>query len=272
LPNTSLEPNSVEEVARLFFTEDKKMARFGENNTHGQFPVKELAQYLDENSLWYRVLPVRNHPVPSALFVSLYADGSEIVVDGNLGVLQDAIDRGDESVAVVFHYYREDTIPVGRLPDEISGKEVVEMYAADSVKVSQVPNWKSGDFNAMMNVEDLEDQVSIPEKDDIDPELWDQIEADLKANGFSFPVILVLSAGEAGSKLHNSVERVAVAKELGNSVIPVAFVYMPPEDPSLYARCFPEPLNLAGNQGGPAVIPPPPIIPPIIPPPPPVSP
>jgi hypothetical protein len=289
IPYEALEPKTIEEVGRVFFEEDQQLARLNVNSTHGQFPVKELAQLMNEQSLWYRVLPVRNHPVPNAVFVSLYFDEQEVVVDGNLGLVQDAIDRGDEQIPVIFHYYQEGTMPVGRYPEQLTSDDAKEIFRNHDIEVSPVPNWKAGDYHAMMAIEQIENLVSLPEKDDIAPELWAAIEADIKANGFSFPVVLTSSSGAGGIKLYDSEERVVVARELGWQGVPLVIIE-PPENPIRMSQCrrlvrgaVDEPIffrsryaGVPGNPGGPSI----PATPdepasdeiPIVPPPPPVSP
>ncbi len=255
----SLESKTVEEVSRLFFEEGKHLARFNTDNTHGLFPVKELKKILTESSSWYEILPVRDHPIPAGVFVSLYKNGEEIIVDRNLGAIQDAVERGDQYIPVVFHYYWESTIPIGRFSEKMTKDDVAGVLGDVSTDVSPVPNWKVGDYHATMELVELKALVSIPEKDEIDQELWTRIEKDFEINGFIFPVILTPGDGFENYKLFNSVERVAVAESLGIMAIPVVLLE-PPSRPLKISQCralvrAPDPeqgqFKFLGGTGGP---------------------
>ena len=101
-----VQPSTVAEVARLFFEEDQEVTRLDSTDSHGSYPVSELLALASDSSFWYQVLPVRDHPVPEPVYVSLYTEGSQVVVDGNLGRLAEAEQNGEESIPVVFHYHR----------------------------------------------------------------------------------------------------------------------------------------------------------------------
>ncbi|MGB5707880.1 MAG: hypothetical protein WBM41_13745, partial [Arenicellales bacterium] len=109
-----LDPKTVAEVARLYFEEDKKLTFLRPSDSHGNFPVDELVKLTKQDSFWYRVLPVRDHPLPNAVFVSLYQEGERIVVDGNLDGLDRAARDGEEMVPVVFQYNPKKTVPVSQ--------------------------------------------------------------------------------------------------------------------------------------------------------------
>ncbi len=273
----ALRPKTVAEAARVFFEDDLHLARLNEDFVHGLFPVAELAQILELQSLWYRILPVRNHPVANGVFVSIYQNEEEIIVDGNLGLVREAVDSGDEYMPVIFHYYKNETIPIGRYPEIIDSGMVSEILKDVDLYVNAPPNWKQGDFHAEMTVEEIENLVTIPEKDDIDPELWAIIETRLTNDGFQVPVILTSESGFSVD-LHNSVETVSVAKEIGIELIPVV-LFKPPGLSNMMSLCrriirdeFEDGRRYIANfgSGGPSLPPPPPDSPP--PPPPPVTP
>ena len=220
-------------------------------------------------SLWYRILPVRSHPIPPGVFVSLYRDEEEIIVDGNLGLVLEAMERGDELMPVMFQYYEKGTIPINRYPELITADDVNEIFGDLDRKASLPPNWKFGDFHADMTVEEIENLARIPDKEDVDPELWDLIENDLSNNGFLIPTILA-SESTWDVRLFNSPERVAVAKDLGFPVIPVVLIEPPPHSQTM-SLCRklvrdhlddPFLLSQLGNAGGPSQQPPPPMEPP----------
>jgi len=280
----SLEPKTIEQVARVYFDNGQHLSRFSEKSAHGLFPVKELAQLLRESSLTYRILPVRNHPIPAGVFVSIYKDNEEIVVDGNLGAVQAAVARGDEFIPVIFHYYWDGIVPIGRFPEVLTSGDVSGILDDLGTILSPVPNWRAGDYHAWILIEEVEDLVNIPEKDDIDPELWDRIEIDLKTNGFAFPVLMTPGEGIANYQLYNSVERVAVAKHMGKLRVPVVMLEPPhrPDQISLCRKLVRQDHRdgygqagsygfFGGGSGGPPLLddpPPPPPPPPVVPPPP----
>jgi hypothetical protein len=281
----SIEPKTIEQVARMYFDNGQHLSRFSDTDAHGMFPVEELAQLLSESSVSYRVLPVRSHPIPVGVFVSFYKDNEEIVVDGNLGAVQAAVARGDEFMPVLFHYYWDGIVPIGRFPEDLTSGEVSGILGDLGTTLSPVPNWRAGDYHAWLPIEEVEDLVNIPEQDDIESELWDKILFDLKTNGFVFPVLMTPGNGIANYKLYNSVERVAVAKHLGKLRVPVVLLE-PPKRPEQISQCrklvrdeqgdgFGQSTSYAFSQGGsggpPLVadgIPQPPPLPPVVPPPP----
>ena len=267
-----LEENTIAEVARLYFDEGVQLTRLLGNGSHGNFPVSELGDLISQSDQWYEILPVRDHPLQDAVFVNLYLETGEISVDGNMGKVSEAIAQGKETMPVVFHYYPPNVLPVGAIESDNVGLEIIDMFQADSTRVSPPPTWPSGDFTAMMNIEDLEDRFDIPDKDEVDDDLWQAIEADLRANGFTFPIIIVMAAGQGDLNLYNSAERISVARELGESVVPTAFFYEPDYENDVNSYCyrlvrgeqelaeFGNPRN-SGNPGGPPP-PEPPVIPP----------
>jgi hypothetical protein len=266
----ALEPKTVEEAARVYFEDGFHLSRLIENSSHGLFPVRELIGLFDEQKLWYRVLPVRNHPLPPGVYVSIYEDEEQIIVDGNLGMVLGALNRGDEYMPVIFQYYHEGHIPISRYPEQIASSEVEEILNDDDIWVSPPPDWLSGDFHAYMTIEEIENLAEIPEKEDVEKELWDEIYADLSENGFLLPVILSKD-GEWDIEVSNSIERVSVAKELGIPLIPIA-IFEPPPFPNHSSSCRriirEGEYRFPGNAGGPYREASPVPIPPVIPPPP----
>jgi hypothetical protein len=278
----SIEPKTIAQVARMYFENGQHLSRFSDKEAHGLFPVEELAQLLEESSLTYRILPVRSHPIPVGVFVSLYRDNEEIVVDGNLGAVQAAVARGDEFIPVLFHYYWDGIVPIGRFPEELTSGDVSGILGDLGTTLSPVPNWRAGDYHAWIPIEEVEDLVNIPDQDDIEPELWDKILFDLKTNGFTFPVLMTPGHGIANYNMYNSVERVAVAKHLGKLRVPVVLLE-PPKRPEQISQCrklvrdendggFGQDASYAfsgGGSGGPPLPDdPPPPQPPVVPPPP----
>lgn len=280
-----LSEKSVSEVANIYFDGGVVLALLEDGRSHGPFSVSELADIAATSSEWYDILPVRNHPVQNAVFVSIYKETESISVDGNLGRLAEAEARGDQTIPVVFHYYPEGVLPVGSIESDQVGLEVIDLFKSDSVRISPPPNWKSGDYHLMMSMDDMEDVFDIPDKEDIDDDIWDAIEADLSANGFIFPIIVQMAAGKASIEVFGSKERASVARDLGINNIPLVYFYEPIPENGINADCFRlirgEDTQLAsffapnfsGNHGGPPSppTPPPPPTPPV-PPPPPVTP
>lgn len=220
-----LSPKTVSEVARLFFEEDEQLTRLNSSDSHGEFSVEELAKFQSEDTFWYRILPVRDHPLPDVLFVSLYLESRQVVIDGNLGRLERAIKSGETTVPVVFQYNRGKFIPTSDFSSENGGEAIIDAYESDGFKLTQAPNWRSGDFHSMMLISDLDVRFEIPEREDIDDQLWLRINEDLRQNGFTFPILIILHGTEA--TLHYSAERISVARSLGETIVPVAFFYAP---------------------------------------------
>ena len=263
----ALEPKTIEEASRVYFEDGFHLSRLIENSSHGLFPVRELVELFEEQQLWYRVLPVRNHPLAPGVYVSLYEDEDQVIVDGNLGMVLGALNRGDEYMPVIFQYYPEGHIPINRYPEQITSNEVEEILDDDDIWVSPPPDWLSGDFHAYMTIEEIENFDEIPEKEDIEEELWNEIYADLSENGFLVPVILSKD-GDWDIEVSNSVERISVARELEIPLIPVA-IFEPPPFPNNATACRrvirEGEYRFPGNAGGPSRVdtpPPPPVIPP----------
>ena len=279
-----LDDKTIEEVATLYFEDGVRLARFQQDYNHGYFQVSELAELIEQSPQWYEILPVRNHPNQDAVFVSIYLETETVSVDGNLGKIAEAQAQGKTSIPVILHYYPKNILPVGGIDSDHIGMEVIDMFKSDSIRLSPVPNWKNGDFHTMMSTQDLEDLFDIPEQEDIDEDLWQAIESDILANGITFPILIQMAAGKGDINLYSSRERIAVARSLGETMIPVTFFYEPKHDDSVNAYCarlvrgedglvsFSPPL-VPGNPGGPPLPPIDPPDPPIDPPvPPPVTP
>lgn len=246
-----LEQKTVEEVAGRFFEKGERLTRLVDG-AHGMFPVKELADLAAQGGNWYSILPVRGHPVQDGVFVSLYRNGRQVVVDANLDRVRQAQEAGLTTMPVIFQYVYENEVPISRLCCPATGKEVVDKYHSDTIRVTSGPNWKNGDYVANYGIGDLEEVVDIPAREDIDDELWQRIEADLEQNGFSYPVMVRISSTRV--ELFNSPERVAVAKARGESEVPATFIYEPGPNVNIPAPCS---VIVAGSPGGPPPPPPP---------------
>ena len=158
---------TVADVANLFFESDYQITQLDARDSHGSYSVTELLELAQKGGYWYKVMPVRNHPAPNAVFVALYKEGQEIIVDTNLGMLEEVAASGAETVPVVFHYHFDQTVPVSRFQGDEAGIEIIDAYRRDLVEVSQSPNWKSGEYHTLINIGDLEEQFSIPNKSDV---------------------------------------------------------------------------------------------------------
>ena len=109
------------------------------------------------------------------------------------------------------------------------------MLNDDDLTVSPPPDWLSGDFHSWMYIEEIEELVELPEKEDIEEELWNQLREELQTEGFQVPTILT-KEGDWDIELFHSPERVAVARDLGIDPIPVA-LFEPPPLPNSISLC-----------------------------------
>lgn len=224
---------SVNEVASRYFDSRARLMPFPDwqkGEAHIQASTEELLNLLDDNAFWYQ--PGDNaNATPSAsfdprrpIFVSLYNDKSQVVIDSDPRVIRAAAAAGLPTLPVVFIYNEENQMPLSRMGDNAQLRDVASRFFDNGKEVTPVPEWRTGDFHMKVETDEVTDMFDIPNRDQIDPVRWSELEADLRVNGFKQPLkVTFLRDGER--MWVDQPERAAVAASMGMQNMPVVYYY-----------------------------------------------
>ncbi len=222
---------TVAEVARRFFEENKRLGPLPEWFTggfHVRVSIDELAN-LAKDAWWYQSGNLQpeslSHASNRPIFVSLYQDNNEIILDSGMQRIQDAQRRGLQDLPVVFIFNDRRYRPISRYGEDVSVKEIVDDFFNVGRRLTPVPEWKVGDHHMLASVEELSRIVEALDRDDVDPERWAAITEEIRSAGFDRPLLLSLFNSGDGRVWANEADRLAAAIEMGLDEIPVVFFY-----------------------------------------------
>ena len=254
--------STLEEVADLYFEENERFIKVPDWQNgvgHASARVDELIKFKQIEI--DRVSSDDDHPVDSWWFleqfdipsnvvvVGLYPDDKRLVIDARLDELEALKQQGTASLPVMFMYNDVKHIPmsdVERVPDEsyggstmkggehddyvdlddgeISASEVINRFEADEQMVPPTREWRRGDHHLMVRTEELLELFTVPEKDEIDPKIWQQSVARLNQMPVE-PIHISLFRDAKGERWLDDSSVVAVAKEQDRDRVPVVFFY-----------------------------------------------
>ncbi len=223
---------TVAEVARRFFEQNMRLAPFPKWYTGGyhlKVATDELAG-LVKDSWWYRQGNLQPNSPRSApnrpIFVSLYGDRNEIVVDSGAGRIRNAQQQGIRELPVVFVYNDIRTRPISRYRADIKVKAIVDDFFESGIKLTAVPEWRQvGDHHIVASVAELMELIDTIDKKDIDPARWSAITQEIRNNGFNAPLLISLLNSGDGRMWVDEADRITAAAELGVEQVPVVLLY-----------------------------------------------
>lgn len=292
------QPYEVAEVVERFFESRDVLAPFPdwyEGQSHFSAAAHELLSLIDGNLgiEWYR--SKSNKPVSPnrPIFISLYESTKTILVDGEERI-EEAFNTNPEAVLpVVFVFNRLVERSIDTLGYDKTVTEVQKAYLENALMVTPAPEWDSGEYHIMADIQELDDIFQLPTEEDFAPEEWKLIVDEARehnADDEAFLVVVLPAGGldnnkQAGTNsiqnkllyassegiqsslkkafkrglIINRPERLAALKYLGEvKAVPVAFYYID------RARVKPYKLGMRGLRiiGGYVPGAPPPITPP----------
>ena len=246
--------NSASEAIEKFFEKRSRLETRPDWHTgeyHMLSPVTELKKILDASSSasnnWYVVDEDSDKPSPSRpVFIQLFSDTDSIIVNDAEKINRVFSTSPEATLPVVFVYNTTYERPVSRMTQPATVKSIISDYYANGTMVTPPPEWDLREYHLMATMAELEDVFNLPEEDDIDPDRWQAIVADIKQNGIdeSFLVTLIPggSIGSTGTRsatgldrgievlgegaVINRLDKIAAAKTLGFTALPVSFYYI----------------------------------------------
>ena len=216
---------SLQAIADRFFGNEERMVPFPEwlnGKSHVNISTDELISNLKEQ-WWYKLYPGKPPKASLPIFVSLYKDNSEVIVDSNYAsILNSAKQRGIDKLPTVIVYNEELQRPISRYGNDPTVELVASKFFSEGEILTPPPDWREGDYHMFAKMDELKEQFEIPDKDKVDPERWEQLTNDLKQKGVDPPVLIILYRN-GSRKWINEADRVAAAAELGMTEMPVVF-------------------------------------------------
>jgi hypothetical protein len=218
---------TVQAVADRYFNQNQRIAPFPDwqaGGAHMKASVAELAGLL-KPEYWYESAPDTTASAKRPVFVSLYKESKDIIVDDNLHQVEKAQQQGVAQLPVVFIYNETKYNPISKYGDNVTLNDVANRYFSGGEQLTAVPQWSDGDHHLNVKMGEFESLFTLPKKEDVDPARWAELENDLKQNGFTKSPVLVTLLSNNRMWLADPA-RVAVAKELGIKSAPtVAFFH-----------------------------------------------
>ncbi len=219
---------SLSTITSKFFDENIRLSPMPEwtrNHAHLRVPTNELADLVGDG-YWYRN-DRDDRPVNEAVFVSLYRYEQQVVVDGNLGQVRDAIERGDAATPVVVIYNNEMQRPVSDFGEGPRLADVVGAYLGQEISLTSVPDWRDpySDYQHTASIEEFEEFTTIPTREEIDDARWDKIVTELRADGFQRKPVIVSMYFDSSRVWVDQPDRLTAARELGMETVPVVYLH-----------------------------------------------
>lgn len=222
---------TIQEVANRFFNQNERIAPFP-NWQHGGFhmmaSVAELAK-LVKPAYWYKIentdtsKDVRTGE-KRPVFISLYRDTKEIIVDDNLHQIADAQKKGITKLPVVFVYNDHKFNPISKYGKDVTLANVANQFFGNQEELTPVPSWEDGDYHLQVKTNEFDKLFKIPAKKDVDPARWAALEAQIKKDGFANKPVLV-SMLQNKRMWVDSPDRIAVAESLGMKQLPTVVFF-----------------------------------------------
>ncbi len=222
------QPITIGEIAERFFTGNARLTPFPDwtgGAAHVSLPVSELQGYASPET-WYRV-GREDRPGDHPLIVSLYRDQQRVVLDGNLGQLRRAIAEGQDSIDAVILYNEDYVRPVSDFGDDPTVSDIAGSFFANGIQLTHVPNWRGpfGDYHEQATIDELAEFVEIPAPEDIEESRWEKTFNELSNNGFRDKPVMISLYHNDQKLWVDQPERLAAARELGMSAVPVVYLY-----------------------------------------------
>ena len=248
------DPNSANEVIERFFEDRNRLEERPDwhvGEYHMLVPVAELKQILDASSTntdsWYLVDSSSDRPSPNRpVFVQLFSDTETVIMNDAENINRILSTSPQATLPVVFVFNTISERPISRMTQPATVKSVIADFYSDGLMVTPPPEWDLREYHLMATMDELEDVFNLPEEDDIDSDVWQAISADIKQNGIdeSF-LVTIIPGGDLGSTgtssargldrgievlgegaVVNRLDKIAVAKSLGYTELPVSFYYI----------------------------------------------
>jgi hypothetical protein len=219
---------SLQNIADRFFEDNQRISPFPNwsgNEVHVDVPIAELKSLLGSD-YWYSNGRA-DRPVNTGVMVSLYQHDKKIIVDGNLGQIEKAIQNGQSKMSVIVVYNEDDQRPISEFGDDVTTPDIVDAYFSERLEVTLVPNWQGpyGDFHHQSPIDDLQQYIELPDRGDISDERWQTISTELKSVGFNDKPVLISLYDNDRKVWIDQPDRLTAARELGIENVPVVYLY-----------------------------------------------
>lgn len=223
---------TIRQVAALFFNDNRRVIPFpdwSKGKVHMTASVDELASLVNPDD-WY--VPGEDDGTPRTapnrpVFVSLYKDSGEIVVDSGAERIRRAREQGIKRLPVVLVYNNMRQRPISSFGPDVTVSELAQDFYSQGVELTAVPEWRVGDYHKLATPEELRQVVDVPTREGIPPEQWSAVEQELRANNMRLPrpLLLTLVRSGPGRAWINDPTTLAVASDLGITELPVVLFY-----------------------------------------------
>ena len=218
--------NSIISVANAWFDNNRQLTPFPDwkqGRAHMNASVSELASLLNGQKFWYR----SGGAHASSLFVSLYKDSNEVVIDGGVEAIRRAQQAGEATLPVVIVYNQGHQRPLSRYSPDVTVSEIAHDFFENRVEITPVPEWKEGDFHLSANIGELQSLLHASNGKEISPGEMAAAEQKIKNNAgmVKDPLLLTLLRTGGGTAWIDRPATLEAAESMGISKVPVTLFY-----------------------------------------------
>ena len=195
-------PYSVKEVINNFFDDRRVLVPYPDwldGQMHFMASAKELLE-LNANSnklFWYQSKNTQS-PDDRPIFISLYENNKTILIDGEARIRKALYTNKDIQLPVVFIFNRLNERPIASLGYPATLQGIQDAYSEKSLMITPTPEWHSGEYHALIDINEFYKKFDIPQESDFEPEVWERLIKDARnydVNETSL-VVVVLDAGD----------------------------------------------------------------------------
>jgi len=232
------EPYSAEQILSRFFDDRSVLIPqpdWYEGQVHVSLSARELAnlEKQNPNADWYTngdLSPSDGRPV----FVSAYENDGSVLLDSKERI-EEALKTNPDGllpVVFVFNKLKERSIHKFTYPKTLDG--IQHAYLDEGLMLTPTPEWNAGDHHINVSVDELIERFDIRVKQDYldadEAELWQHRQPrtygyaplSYASQSSSDSLGYILSDG----MILNRPEKVAVAKDMGKTTLPVSIYYL----------------------------------------------
>ncbi len=199
--------------------------------------LQSLSNQYNDGNYWY--LTDENTQPASAsrpVFIQLYSEHDYAIINdaAKISSLNATNPAAKLPVVFVFNDIRER--PVSQMTQPVTLQNVIEDYRQYNLMVTAPPEWSSREYHAKVPVSSLESYFTLPSEQDVPAETWASLTSQISSQGLNESFLIsVIDNGEA---ILNRADKLAVAKYMGYSEVPVSYYYVDGRRVSPYKKGY----------------------------------
>ena len=196
-PGSENIPYLVKEVVNKYFNDSKELVPYPDwldGQFHFMASAKELLDLSENtNAYWYKSNVSQDHK-DRPIFVSLYEHNKTVLIDGLERINNKFNVNPNYQFPVVFVYNGERERSASNLGYPLTIDGIQDAYSEKGLMLTPTPEWQTGEYHALVNIDEFYRKFEIPQESDFEPEAWQKLLSDARdydVNDTSILVVIV---------------------------------------------------------------------------------